>query len=38
LKRGFLDGLDGFMIAYTRAGGSFLKYAKLVELQREKEG
>ncbi|HXX58168.1 MAG TPA: glycosyltransferase family 2 protein [Thermodesulfovibrionales bacterium] len=37
LKMGFLDGLDGFIIAFTRAGGSFLKYAKLVELQREKK-
>ncbi|MBI5074843.1 MAG: glycosyltransferase family 2 protein [Nitrospirae bacterium] len=35
LKRGFLDGLDGFVIAITRAGGSFLKYAKLLELQRD---
>lgn len=35
LKLGFLDGLDGFIIAITRAGGSFFKYAKLLELQRE---
>lgn len=34
IKRGFLDGFDGFVIAITRAGGSFLKYAKLLELQR----
>ncbi|MBI5847781.1 MAG: glycosyltransferase family 2 protein [Nitrospirae bacterium] len=34
LKLGFLNGLDGFIIAITRAGGSFLKYAKLLELQR----
>lgn len=33
-KLGFLDGFDGFIIAITRAGGSFLKYAKLLELQR----
>jgi hypothetical protein len=37
LKLGFLDGLDGFMIAITMAGGSFLKYAKLLELQRKRE-
>jgi glycosyltransferase involved in cell wall biosynthesis len=37
LKLGFLDGLDGFMIAITMAGGSFLKYAKLLELQRKEE-
>jgi len=37
LKLGFLDGLDGFVIAATRAGGSFLKYAKLLELQRKKK-
>ncbi len=36
LKQGFLDGLDGFVIAITRAGGSFLKYAKLLELQRNR--
>lgn len=34
IKLGFLDGFDGFVIAITRAGGSFLKYAKLLELQR----
>lgn len=33
-KLGFLIGFDGFIIASTRAGGSFLKYAKLLELQR----
>lgn len=35
LKFGFLAGFDGFIIAITRAGGSFFKYAKLLELQRE---
>lgn len=36
LRRGFLDGFDGLVIALTTAGGSFLKYAKLLELQRKK--
>ncbi len=36
LKRGFLDGFDGFVIAITKAGGSFFKYAKLLELQKNK--
>lgn len=37
LKRGFLDGLDGLVIALTKAGGSFFKYAKLLEFRgREK--
>ena len=36
LKRGFLDGFDGLVIAITKAGGSFFKYAKLLELQRGK--
>ena len=35
LERGFLDGFDGLVIALTKAGGSFFKYAKLLELQRE---
>ena len=34
IGRGFLAGFDGLLIALTKAGGSFLKYAKLVELQR----
>ncbi len=34
-KRGFLDGLDGFVNAMLKAGGSFLKYAKLLELQEQ---
>jgi glycosyltransferase involved in cell wall biosynthesis len=36
LKRGFLNGFDGFVIALTRAVGVFFKYAKLLELQRKK--
>ena len=35
LRGGFLDGFDGLVIALTTAGGSFLKYAKLLELQRK---
>ncbi|MCX7913980.1 MAG: glycosyltransferase family 2 protein [Thermodesulfovibrionales bacterium] len=34
LKKGFLDGLDGLVLALLKAGGSFFKYAKLLELQR----
>lgn len=37
LRGGFLEGLDGFVIALTRAGGSFFKYAKLLELQQKEE-
>jgi glycosyltransferase involved in cell wall biosynthesis len=36
LERGFLDGMDGLVTALAKAGGSFFKYAKLLELQREK--
>lgn len=36
LKRGFLDGMDGLVTALLKAGGSFFKYAKLLELQRSK--
>ncbi|MGQ3685122.1 MAG: glycosyltransferase family 2 protein [Candidatus Loosdrechtia sp.] len=32
-KKGFLDGFDGFIIALTKAAGSFFKYVKLLELQ-----
>lgn len=35
LKRAFLDGLDGLVIASTKAGGSFFKYAKLAELHKQ---
>lgn len=35
LKFGFLYGLDGLVIALTKAGNSFFKYAKLIELNRK---
>lgn len=35
LQMGVLDGFDGLVIALTKAGGSFFKYAKLLELQRQ---
>lgn len=35
LKMSLLHGIDGFVIAVTKAGGSFLKYAKLYELRKE---
>lgn len=35
LKRGFLDGKAGFVIAGMSAFGVFVKYAKLMELQRK---
>jgi glycosyltransferase involved in cell wall biosynthesis len=35
LEHGLLDGMDGLVTAFTKAGGSFFKYAKLLELQRE---
>ncbi|MDA8157027.1 MAG: glycosyltransferase family 2 protein [Actinomycetota bacterium] len=34
VKMGLLDGFDGFVSAALKAGGSFFKYAKLLELQR----
>jgi len=37
IRLGFIEGLNGFIIALTRAGGTFLKYAKLLELQREEK-
>lgn len=37
LKKGALDGFDGLVISLTNAGGSFFKYAKLLELQRKDE-
>ena len=37
VERGFLDGMDGLVTAFTKAGGSFFKYAKLLELQREEK-
>lgn len=38
VERGFLDGMDGLVTALTKAGGSFFKYAKLLELQRNNDG
>lgn len=37
IERGFLDGMDGLVTALTKAGGSFFKYAKLLEFQRGNE-
>ncbi len=37
LELGLLDGMDGLVTALLKAGGSFFKYAKLLELQREKK-
>lgn len=37
IKRGFVDGLDGLVISLSTAVGSFFKYAKLLERQREKK-
>ena len=34
VKKGFLEGFDGFVMALLKAGGSFFKYAKLLEIQR----
>ncbi|MCL0085272.1 glycosyltransferase family 2 protein [Thermodesulfovibrionales bacterium] len=34
LRSGFIYGIDGLVIAATMAGGSFFKYAKLLELQK----
>jgi hypothetical protein len=33
LKRGFLDGTEGLIIAFMEADHAFLKYAKLWELE-----
>ena len=35
IEKGFLDGMDGLVTAITKAGGSFFKYAKLLEIQHE---
>lgn len=37
LELGLLDGMDGFVTALLKAGGSFFKYAKLLELLREEK-
>ena len=34
LRRGFLDGLHGLVLAALHANGTFLKYAKLWDLHR----
>jgi glycosyltransferase involved in cell wall biosynthesis len=36
LKRGFLDGTEGFIIAFMEADHAFLKYAKLWELENKR--
>ena len=36
LRRGFLDGLDGMVIALLNAGGTFFKYAKYLDKKRNK--
>ncbi|HSW67185.1 MAG TPA: hypothetical protein VLH16_01255, partial [Bacteroidales bacterium] len=38
LKRGFLDGYFGYLIARNSAFASFARYAKLRELQRNNSG
>jgi len=35
LRRGFLDGWQGFVVASTGAGGSFFRYLKLLALQKK---
>ncbi len=37
VERGFLDGMDGLVTALAKAGGSFFKYAKLLEMQQQDE-
>jgi (heptosyl)LPS beta-1,4-glucosyltransferase len=37
LQLGIMDGFEGFLIAVMNGGGTFLKYAKLLELLRERE-
>lgn len=38
LKKGFLDGFNGFVISRQTAYQTFLKYAKLLQMQRQAEG
>lgn len=35
IKRGFLDGFEGYVIAKFHASGTFLKYIKIRELQKQ---
>ncbi|MCF8723495.1 glycosyltransferase involved in cell wall biosynthesis [Nitrospina gracilis] len=37
LKRGFLDGRQGFQLAVSNAEGTYYKYVKLMELHRKKK-
>jgi glycosyltransferase involved in cell wall biosynthesis len=37
IRKGFIDGLDGLVISFLTGASSFLKYAKLLELQRKKK-
>ena len=37
LKKGFLDGFNGFVISRQTAYQTFLKYAKLFQMQRQAE-
>jgi glycosyltransferase involved in cell wall biosynthesis len=36
IKKGFIDGFDGFVISLMNAGGAFFKYAKAIEKFRQK--
>ncbi|MCU0554289.1 MAG: hypothetical protein MUF17_05905, partial [Syntrophales bacterium] len=38
LRRGFLDGRQGLVLSVTDAVNKFFKYAKLSELNRQKDG
>ncbi len=38
LKRGFLDGREGFMLAVSNAEGTYYRYLKLMLLDRQAEG
>ena len=37
IRRGFLDGKEGFILAATAAAGSFFRYSKLRYLQTERK-
>ena len=36
MKRGFMDGIPGFKIAYISAASNYVKYTELRRLNREK--